>query len=252
MKNILFLLLCLNLFSCNTKNTTNDPTNNTKTDPLIQETIKHESTFTNTYDFEEYNDCDCANNEREILDCDTTFLTNNAMLYWQINCDSVAYCFENNKKIVYLKSGSDYSLIERIDLVFIKEYDDYLFFVNELISGCCTPPDLVFLNKEDATEINRIPRAQFVYGNPEVDYVTYFQNENLTEFIFLNLKTNKKYKTIFDEGIIENAVQNNSHAIHINDVLTINENGDTINLALNVNPDSIRITTLLTIVCCFS
>jgi hypothetical protein len=234
-KIILLVISTLAILSCNNQNNRKV----IKDDAIIQKEKMLFSTYSDSSDFQREYACGCESNQ-ENLDCDTIILSNNAMLYWKINCDFASYCFENNNRITYLKTSSDFELIERIGLTFIKEYKDYLFFVDELISGCCTPPDIVFLNKYDASEINRIPSSQFVYENIEKDYVTYFQDDKLTKFIFHNLKTNTRKMTVIEEGLILNSIQNNK-ALYISDVLSLIENDKSIKLELNITSDSRKI-----------
>jgi len=228
---ILLILSVTTIIGCNNVNSIEEITKA----PIITEQTVQISTHSDNSKLKPNFVCDCESNEDDILDCDTTLLSNNALLYWKINCDSAVYCFENNNKIRYLKSGSDYFLINRIGLTYIEEYNDYLFFKDELISGCCTPPDLVFLNKIDASEINRIPSSHFVFGNPEKDYITYFQDDSLTEFIFHDLNTNRKNMTVLENNIVLRAIDNNS-IIHVNDLVNINDDGNEIILELEITP----------------
>jgi len=225
---ILLILSVTTITACNNLNSIEE---------ITKDTIKKgKTTHSDNSNFNQGFICDCKSNEEEVLNCDTILLSNNAILYWKINCDSAVYCFENNKKTRSLKSGSDYFLIDKIGLIFIEEYNDYLFFIDELISGCCTPPDLVFLNKIDASEINRIPSSHFVFGNPEKDYVTYFQDDSLTQFIFHDLNNDKKNMTVLENNIVLRAIDNNSN-IHVKDLININDDHNQIILELEITPN---------------
>jgi len=137
------------------------------------------------------------------------------MLYHIVTEDSITYYFENRNKKNILKSGRNLRLMEQTGLIFIKEYTDYLFFIHEWISGCCTPPDLVFIDKNDSKELIRINHDNFIYENQEKDYVMYFNDTTQTHFIYHNLETNKKQSIEFKEKEVKNsAVKNEVLEIH--------------------------------------
>ncbi len=122
--------------------------------------------------------CDCLELgliEENQYNCDTTFFDNGAFLYWQLNCDSTWLTFENRQKVI-LKSCEKEMLLEckRIGLLFIKEYPNYILFIHEWISGCCTTPDLVFISKENGLELNRVSKYQFIWGDANLTMLYIF------------------------------------------------------------------------------
>ncbi|MFA7326895.1 MAG: hypothetical protein WC121_09540 [Candidatus Kapaibacterium sp.] len=159
-------------------------------------------------------DCDCIElglSDENKLKCDTTFFENGAFMYWQINCDSTWLTFENNQKVI-LKSCKKEMILEcgRSGLFFLKEYPNYLLFIFEWISGCCVPPDIVFISKENGLEINRISKYLFVWGDNDLDYSLYFSDTTYTNLIFHNHLTDIEYLYNFDEYLVaESAVENN-------------------------------------------
>lgn len=142
--------------------------------------------------------------------CDTTFLSNGAMMYWQWNCDSAWFTFEMLWKTV-LKScqGADPSFCQRTGLNFLKEYPTYLLFKWDWISGCCAPPDILFLDKKEAKELRRIAHTEFVWGSTDENFITFFADTLLEKLVYLELEDNKEYFVSFSSGeVIESARKN--------------------------------------------
>ena len=165
--------------------------------------------------------CDCIElglSEENKYNCDTTFFENGAFLYWQLNCDSTWLTFENKQKVI-LKSCENEMILEckRIGLSYMKEYPNYLLFIHEWISGCCTPPDLVFISKVKGVELNRISKNQFVWGDANLNYVLYFADSTYTKLIYLDHLTDKEYSYKFEESIITESATINE-VLHINDL----------------------------------
>jgi hypothetical protein len=166
-------------------------------------------------------ECNC--DEREIIPenqykCEVINFTNGAKLYWQWNCDSAWLTFERSRKSI-LKSciNEDVYSCDRIGLVFLKEYPRYLLFEHRWISGCCTPPDLVFLRKEDASELKRIKNSQFVWGDVDENYALFFSDSTYKKLIYLNHISDKEYSIQFLEGQVNNSAKTN----HVLDQATL-------------------------------
>lgn len=218
-------LLFLTLFSCNIaieKDKSNETETNENTETSFQKSKVDNSL------------CECNEQTTDNYDCDTITLSNNAILYWKINCDLVEYCFEKNSKITTIYSNQYYD--HRLGMSFKKEYDDYLYFVNQVISGCCTPPELVFLDKNNASEINKISSDNFIYANSEKDYIIYFKDTTLTSVTYHNLKTNKKSLTNIG-NIMEKSINNNS-INHVTDLLNIETNKEKVKLEVQIDSNT--------------
>ncbi len=142
--------------------------------------------------------------------CDTTVFSNGAKMYWQWNCDSAWLTFENKDKII-LKSceKTDVYECERTGLNFLKEYPNYLLFQYKWISGCCTPPDIVFINKENGIELKRITNDLFVWGDVDENYILYFSDTTYTKLVYLENNTNKEYSFQFDKEQVDKSVDKN-------------------------------------------
>jgi hypothetical protein len=150
---------------------------------------------------------------------DTTQLSNGVILYYRWDCDSTWLTFSNRKKQLILKSCSDSDPImcSRLGLNYIKEYPNYLLFIHEWISGCCTPPDLVFIDKESGKEKERITNNLFVWGDTDKDYALYFSDSTYTSLIYLNHKYDQKFIYQFEEGKVLNSAKKQS-VLQLNDL----------------------------------
>lgn len=143
-------------------------------------------------------DCGCPENKilnREYK-CDTLILSNNSFLFWKVSCDTISYNFQNKHgKIVRLKTcfGKESINCSRSGLSFLEEYPNYLLFKYDWVSGCCQPPDILFLDKFTGEKVNKINMSEFIYGETELDYTLYFDNGNHEELILLFNQTDKKY-----------------------------------------------------------
>ncbi|MFC6860370.1 hypothetical protein ACFQHQ_13325 [Zunongwangia atlantica 22II14-10F7] len=150
--------------------------------------------------------------------CDTTLFSNGAKLYWQRNCDSTWLTFENKEKLI-LKSCEKIDVYEcqRTGLDFLKEYPNYLLFQYKWISGCCTPPDIILIDKETGNEIKRINNDQFVWGDVHENYVLFFSDTTYTHLIYLNNETDKAYDLHFDNKQVKKSVIKNN-VLQLNDL----------------------------------
>ncbi len=163
--------------------------------------------------FGQDNSSDCyefMNLEQNEYFCDTTRLTNGSKLYYQWNCDSTWLTFENKEQVI-LKSCTDIDpiLCSRIGLNYTKEYPRYLLFIHNWISGCCTPPDLVFIDKLTGKEKERITNDLFVWGEADKNYALYFSDSTFTELIYLDHEMDKKHTYWFKEGKVLKSVSKN-------------------------------------------
>lgn len=179
---------------------------------------------------------------------DTTQMSNGSKLYYQWNCDSTWLTFENDEQII-LKSCSDFDpmLCSQLGLNFIKEYPNYLFFIHNWISGCCTPPDLVLIDKETGREKERISNDLFVWGDTDKNYALYFSDTTYTNLIYLDHTSNNKITNQFEEDKVRKSANKNK-VIQLNDLFKnfnkdqgklsfefINEEGATESISIKVN-----------------
>lgn len=155
--------------------------------------------------------CDTANIIPENqYKCDTIWFSNGAKLFWQWNCDSSWLTFEYTKPVI-IKSCNEMNVYgcNRTGLNFLKEYPGYLLFQYKWISGCCTPPDIVFMSKETGEELKRIPNNLFVWADADDNYVLYFSDTTDTRLKYLDNSTDKEYSLQFERGQVKKSAAKN-------------------------------------------
>ena len=185
--------------------------------------------------------------ERNKSFTDTTFLGNGAMLYYQWNCDSTWLTFKKEEEVI-LKSYLDCDpfLCSSLGLTFIKEYPSYLLFIHNWSSGCCTPPDLVFIDKSTGHEKKRIGNWQFIWGDADEDYALYFTDTTYTDLVYLNHETDVEYPYPFESKKVRESLDNNG-AMYLHDIFSnydkkynsfifkfTTENGDSEKIVMNI------------------
>lgn len=109
--------------------------------------------------------------------------------------------FENkDKQVIKSCEVSDVYECERTGLHLLKEYPNYLLFNYKWTSGCCTPPDIVFISKENGKEIKRINNDQFIGGDIDENYLLYFSDTTYKKLIYLDHYTDIQYFVPFEKG----------------------------------------------------
>ena len=90
-------------------------------------------------------------------------------------------------------------LTDRLGLCFPQEFNNYTLFYERWISGCCMPPDMVFMDKENGLEIDRISIQVFIWHDYEEDYILSFTDSLYNSIEYLDLNTNKTRTTSFPQ-----------------------------------------------------
>jgi hypothetical protein len=153
--------------------------------------------------------CVCATDSslsRTEPSCDTTHFSNGAKLYYSWNCDSTWLTFENKEKVILKPCMAMRPLCTRVGLTFINEYPTHLLFTYSWVSGCCDPPDLVFIDKESGLEQKRISKNLFVWGEADGAYSLYFENSTLTNLVFYNHQKDSYSYLSFEEGEVNRSM----------------------------------------------
>jgi hypothetical protein len=134
----------------------------------------------------------------ENVNTDTTFLNNGALLYYQINHDSIWLTLENKKKIVLFSNSFDLVGYHfRLDYQFYKEFDKYLLFRY----GCPAngPCNFALINKANGKEFMHL--AELIYNHDDEfkdDHLIFFSNDR-EKIVFYNVDANTKFE--FKHGI---------------------------------------------------
>ena len=140
--------------------------------------------------------CDRKDYYKDIFNCDTTFLDNGSYMYWEMDCDSAHFYLhnkdDNRYSLTRIDSEVEYDYVGRLGLGFVKEYKDYLLFKWEIISGCCTPPNIILLNKYDAKIIDTIDSYQYIHVDVKNDWFIYNEIDSMERIVLMNLHNMKK------------------------------------------------------------
>ncbi|MET3979842.1 hypothetical protein ABIB62_002816 [Mucilaginibacter sp. UYP25] len=146
--------------------------------------------------------CNCSANKNwsEGISCKDIILKNKSKLYWQFNCDSSWLTFQNKlgeKKIIYSLELVGYT--GRLGYSYATEYKAGFLIQNNLISGCCTPPEYILYSKMTGKEIiNLGPLIYYSvrYNDPLI--VSY----NTDALVVYNIETKKRMKIDLPKGVV--------------------------------------------------
>lgn len=155
--------------------------------------------------------CGCKSQPElnEIISCKKTIFKNGAKIYRQFNCDSSWVVFKNKnkkKQILYTLNGL-VELSERLGYVNWFEYKNTFLIQNNVISGCCDPPEYILFDKENGILKKEIGPILFYSENLKFPIVVSL-DINSNDFLnFINLDTNKNFKIKLPKGRIDKTLQ---------------------------------------------
>lgn len=146
--------------------------------------------------------CNCNSNKNlsERISCKDIMLKNKAKLYWQFNCDSSWFTFQNRlgkKKIIYSLELVGYT--GALGYNYVTEYKSGFLIQNNLISGCCTPPEYILFSKTTGNEIINIGPLIY-YSQSYKDPITVAYNADA--LIVYNIETKKRTKISLPKGVV--------------------------------------------------
>ncbi len=159
----------------------------------------------------------------ENVNTDTTYLSNGALLYYQINSDSLWLTLENKNKLVLFSTGFDFiGYHYRLDYQFYKEFDKYLLFRYGCpANGSC---NFVLINKTNGTIYKDLPELIYNHETEKIEDYLIYLSENREKLIFYNVDLNKKFeykhgieeiKTAIAPEYIFDSVKRNSNKIEL-------------------------------------
>ena len=142
--------------------------------------------------------CHCYQDSslNEIIDCSTIRFQNKAKLYRQFNCDSSWYTFENPrvgiKKNIYSLEQPLLGLTEKLGFQYVAEFKKTFLIQNNLISGCCTPPEYILFNKTNGTEYKNLGPLIYYSENKNSGFVVYFSDSTCNSIVIYFIDNGKK------------------------------------------------------------
>lgn len=217
MKRLLAGFILLSIISC-TDSTSTTKDADIDSSALLQEiaAVYDQQVPTEEY-FDEY-----------LPPTDTTFFEQGAFLYWQNEPDSSWLTLETTQGGKQIMNYNLFGYWDQLGTRFIKEYENYLFFIHEWISGCCTTPDYILIDKATGNELTRIPSQLAAHSSPEEDFFLFFSDSTLTEMHYLDLKTEADYRFDMKQYRLEESAQSFG-AINLNDFINFPQfKGDTV------------------------
>jgi hypothetical protein len=142
--------------------------------------------------------CHCEDNPElnEIVSCDTISFSNKAKLYRRFNCDSSWLTFESKlgkKTVLYSLEQPLIELTERLGYQYIQEYQKSFLIMNNLISGCCTPPEYLLFSKDNGQLIKNIGGVVYYSERRSNNFLLYFTNSSLNSLTLFYVDTGKRF-----------------------------------------------------------
>ena len=157
--------------------------------------------------------CDSDPNLIEIITCDTIHFKNHSKLYRSFTCDSSWLTFENKqgkKKVIYSLEYPLVELTERLGYQYASEYYSTFLIQNNVISGCCDPPEFILFDKSNGNLKVNIGKIIFYSKIKAYPYIVKLTNSNYKNFryknynslTFLNVNNAKAFKVKLPKGRI--------------------------------------------------
>lgn len=160
-----------------------------------------------------------------LINCDTTVLRNNSILYWQYDCDKMWLTLENESKQKYVIDDIEsalYGIHYRLVFQLLQEYENTLLFKYSCPAN--GPCNHILIDKTNGNEIKKIGELIDLSDNFDDSiqdinrFIMYFSNDNshiLVHFInsqkLLAIPFNEKlkYKLIPEYNFYEIRFENN-------------------------------------------
>lgn len=97
------------------------------------------------------------------------------------------------KTILYTLDGL-VMLTEKLGYVGWTEYKNVFLIQNNLISGCCDPPEYIVYNKNSGKYIKNLGALIYLSDNKNYPYVILFSDTTLNSITLLNVDNSKYFK----------------------------------------------------------
>jgi hypothetical protein len=138
--------------------------------------------------------CDKDSLISESVSCDTVTLSNKALLYYQLNCDTIWLTLEipNKKKIVLFSMGTELAGYNyRLGFQLTKEFkNSFLFRYGCPANGPC---DYVLTNKFTGRKEKQLNELVYTSADNPTNFIIYFSDTSLNCLTLYNVDTKKRY-----------------------------------------------------------
>ncbi|MBK7763858.1 MAG: hypothetical protein IPI46_10880 [Bacteroidetes bacterium] len=138
-------------------------------------------------------------------------------MYWSFNCDSSWLTFESpskNREILFSLGDGLQSMTGRLGYVFAQEYKNHFLIQNNVISGCCSPPDFYLYDKHTGKLKEELGCILFYGKDKKLPFIISVSNSNYdtlsnldyNSIIVYNIDKGKRYSISLPEGEIKKAL----------------------------------------------
>jgi len=156
--------------------------------------------------------CQCITDSSlsEAVTCYTVRFSNHAKLYRQFNCDSSWLTFESSrgtKTILYSLDDGLIGYTEKLGYQYATEYKATFLVQNNLISGCCTPPEYLLFNKSTGKVIKNLGRLIFYSEDVKFPLVVYIEDTVFSRLKFYDVNTGRLFYVPLPPHTIKNTLE---------------------------------------------
>jgi len=154
--------------------------------------------------------CETDTSLNNIISCEIIQLKNHSKIYWQFNCDSSWLTFESKsgvKEILYALDAGMMDYTGRLGFQYETEYKTTFLIRNNLISGCCTPPEFILFNKSNGKYIKNV--GPLIYYNDSLKYplMVSINYKGFNELKFYNVETKRQFSILLPPNKIANTLK---------------------------------------------
>lgn len=156
--------------------------------------------------------CGARPDMADYMPCHKMTFDNGAVLYWSYNCDSSWLTFERSpqhKTIIFSLDKQLLELTGRLGYTHVQEYNSAFLVQNNVISGCCTPPEFHLYNKQTGKKLYELGRLIYYSDRKNMPFaigIAYPKEKDdwhkgLKALIVYNLSTGKRYRVLLPATI---------------------------------------------------
>jgi hypothetical protein len=154
--------------------------------------------------------CESDTSLGSIISCDTIVFSNGSKLFRQFNCDSSWLTFEDRrmqKRVFYSLQYPLIDLTERLGYQFVMENNKSFVIRNNLISGCCTPPEYILFDKDNGNLLQNARQIIYYSEEKKYDFMLAFGDSTLNNLTLFAVNTGNKYKINLPQDLIIETLQ---------------------------------------------
>lgn len=164
--------------------------------------------------------CEADPQLKEIINCAPILFDNHAQLFWSFNCDSSWLTFQSPSTkcvVIYSLAGPLESLTGRLGYIYQQEFRNTFLIQNNVISGCCSPPEFYLLDKTTGKVKVSLGRLLYCSENKKMPFTIGITNSNYqyeekaepgyNSLTVYNIDKGKKYVVPIPKGRLKKALQ---------------------------------------------